>query len=130
LAFNPKGDFTVEFEAKIINNKGRGLDVSFVTRDFSSPTIHFSHNQVGIATPRALLTRVEADRYHTYRLAVASSEKKIHLFVDGKFVKSIDIVNTKGGTPRLNFGKGHKIGSSDIYLKYISYDLTGAYKPE
>ncbi|GAB3432202.1 exo-alpha-sialidase [Niabella aquatica] len=125
--FNPSGDYTIEFRLRVTQNNGRGIDI--YTRDGIS-----AHTLLCIDTNRVFLNGgsafyyLDATQYHTYRLAVKRSEKQMYLFIDGNFIRTINRSDNLNSV-QLLFGKSNAAATTEAYLDYLSYDLTGAYQP-
>lgn len=126
--FNPVGDYTIEFRLKVTanTNPARGIDI-YVRDGLSANTL------LCVSTDRihlngTTLKELDATEYHTYRLAVKRSEKRMYLFIDGEFTTTINRNNNENPV-QLLFGKSNTASTVEAYLDYLAYDLSGAYRP-
>jgi len=127
--FSPINDYTIEFRVKIPQNNGRGLDLMIRDGVGSSKLLVFSHNRVMINGLKEAITQINNKEYHTYRVAVERANKKLHLYIDGKYTTTLEM-ERRGGTPSLLFAKGNVNSATEIMIDYLTFDLTGAYAPE
>lgn len=130
-AFNPTGDFTVEFRLKVVSNSngGRGIDIYIRDGLTAASLVCVTTDKVFLnQTPSKLLYELDGTSYHTYRLVVKRDENVMYLFIDGNYVTSL-IRSPNSGSIQLLFGKSNAAAVTDAYLDYLAYDLTGAYKP-
>ncbi|WP_256009855.1 exo-alpha-sialidase [Desertivirga xinjiangensis] len=129
VVFNPAGDFTVEFNLKVISNNGRGIDIYLRDGLTAASLVCVTTNKVFLnQTPSKLLYELDGTSYHTYRLVVKRDENVMYLFIDGTYVTSL-IRSPSSGNVQLLFGKSNAIAATEAYLDYLAYDLSGAYKP-
>jgi len=126
--FSPNTDYTIEFKAKIPQNNGRGLDISLRDGKNFAKLICITHNRVILNGEKEPLANLNGKEYHVYRVAVERDKAKAHLFVDGIYKASFDLL-VKTNSPWLSFGKGNTKADTEIVINYFTYDLTGAYAP-
>lgn len=126
--FNPTGNYTIEFRLKVVANNGRGIDIYTRDRVADNKLLCIDTARVYINGGATLYT-LDATEYHTYRLAVERGSKNVHLYIDGEFITTYNRPVNKS-TPQLLFGKSNAAATTEGYLDYLAYDLTGAYKPE
>lgn len=126
--FNPTTDYTIEFKAKVLLNNGRGLDISIRDGKNFSKLVCITHNRVILNGEKEALANLNGKEYHVYRIAVERDNAKAHLYVDGTYKASFDLL-AKANSPWLSFGKGNTKADTEIVVQYFTYDLTGAYAP-
>lgn len=126
--FNPNTDYTIEFKAKVPVNNGRGLDVSIRDGKNFSKLVCVTHNKVILNGEKEALAALNGKEYHIYRIAVEREQAKAHLYIDGIYKVSFDLL-VKNNSPLLSFGKGNTKAGTEININYFTYDLTGAYAP-
>jgi len=120
------GDYTIELRIKVPASTGRGFDM--VLRDqVGRLSISIGPTKIINQTTNVTLKALDGTEYHTYRFACKRADKKMYLYVDGDYVTSTDFTANVNG-PDLQFGKGENASSASIYLDYIAFDNTGAYK--
>ena len=120
------GDYTIEFRIKIPVNNGRGFDM--VVRDQVGRTsIGVSHEKIVVTEGGQVLANMDGSKYHTYRFSCKRSQRKMYLYIDGVYITELTLTSNSNG-PDLQFGKGNTASVSDIYIDYIAFDVTGAYK--
>ncbi|SMC91251.1 hypothetical protein [Pedobacter nyackensis] len=126
--FKPSNNYTIEVKAKIVKNNGRGLDLYVRDGKNVSRLICITHNRVIINGEKVPVATLNGKEFHTYRLAVEREERKMHIYIDGIYKSTSDLV-LHGGKPLFSFGKGNVKSDTEIVINYITYDLTGAYAP-
>ncbi|MFA4868613.1 MAG: hypothetical protein WC623_10460 [Pedobacter sp.] len=126
--FKPNSDYSIEIKAKIVKNDGRGLDLYIRDGKNVSRLICITHNRVILNGEKAALATLNGKEFHTYRIAVEREKGKMHLYIDGIYKSTTDLV-IHGGKALFSFGKGNVKSETELTINYVTYDLTGAYAP-
>lgn len=130
--FQPTGDYTVEFRVKVPVFSGSGRGFELYLRDGV-----YVHNFFVVTnermyfnlTPTVVSYYLDATRYHTYRYAVLRASGQTHCWIDGVYRGLVTTYSATSGAYTLQFGKSSTAPVTDFYLDYLTYDLTGAFKP-
>ena len=128
--FQPTGDYTIEYRVKVpVWNGGRGFDLYI--RDGVN-----AHNFYCVTNERMYFNNttitsyyLDATRYHTYRYAVIRATGQAHCWIDGVYRGIVTTSSTASGAYTCQFGKSSTVNIIDFYLDYLTYDLSGAFKP-
>ncbi|MFN0293789.1 hypothetical protein [Pedobacter helvus] len=126
--FSPTTDYTIEFKTKVPLNNGRGLDITFRDGKNFAKLVCVTHNRVILNGEKEALAHLNGKEYHVYRIAVERDKAKAHLYIDGTYKTSFDLL-AKANSAWLSFGKGNTKADTEIVMQYFTYDLTGAYAP-
>lgn len=129
IPFQPTGDYTIEFRAKVPANNGRGFDFAIRDGVYSHSLYCLTHERFYLNTSTVVNWYLDAPNFHTYRFAVKRSTGELHVWIDGVYKGLGTTVTATSGAYQLLFGKSNASAVSDIYLDYLTFDLTGAYKP-
>lgn len=133
-AFLPTGDYTIEYRVKVpVYNGGRGFDL--YVRDgvnqhaFFCITNERLQSLITSSSTTVASYYLDATRYHTYRYAVTRSTGESDVWIDGVYRGKITTKAATSGVYNFTFGKSSTANIIDFYLDYLTFDLTGAYKP-
>jgi len=129
--FTPDGDYTIEYRVKVPQNNGRGFDLAIRDGKFSHSLYCVTHERLYLNITGAVVNYyLDTKRYHTYRFAVVREAGEVHVWIDGVYKGLGTTVTATNSGNQLLFGKSNGTAVTDIYIDYLTYDLTGAYKPE
>ncbi|NGM62379.1 hypothetical protein G5B30_10685 [Sphingobacterium sp. SGG-5] len=129
IKFNPQGDYTIEFKVQVPKNTGRGFDFMIKDGLNMSKLLVVHHNRIYFNGEKEPIINVQSRTVpRVVRVAVERSNSLMHIYVDGKFAKTVELVKRRS-TPSLLFAKGNVNSATEIYIDYITVDESGAYAP-
>lgn len=129
IKFNPQGDYTVEFKVQVPKNTGRGFDFMIKDGLNMSKLLVVHHNRIYFNGEKEAIMNVQSRTVpRVLRFAVERANGLMHIYVDGKFAKTVEL-NRRRSIPSLLFAKGNVNSATEIYIDYITVDESGAYAP-
>ncbi len=137
FSVDPEKGLTIEMKMKISQTKGiRGLDFEIQLEDrryfLMVGDTYMCYDYKGIA--RFVEDIDNKDEMHTFRMAIRPDER-IELFRDGKLIR---MYSPQDGRDTFfpiegdffRWGKGAGAENVTAVIEYVTYDVSGAYKPE
>lgn len=133
---NPDVGFTIEIRMSVLSSEGRGIDIQPQRSLFDRHIVRINTDTVAVAGGWIVQTSPttgldNSSQLFTIRIAV-DDLGMAYIYRDGVLLGVSAGINSAGqwdDQPHLMWGQGEIAGSAEALFDYVTYDLSGAYKP-